>query len=180
MERNIFSSVLEEELSHASKDADLVTVVSCAFNKAGLEYAKTLPVWMRCNILARQLEGKTDDEIDWEKINEILSYQNKDLDFNDFDKVSSIDQFEEVRLRAISAEVPEFNEPYFRKTCKICGKTFTLTRGEINFFQKKHLDIPVRCHSCRKDITKPNIVPKTEETVLKTQMQIALEKAGIC
>ena len=180
MERNVFSSVLEEELAKASADADLVTVVSGAFRKAGLEYAKTLPIWMRCNILARQLEGLSNEEINWDMVNEILSYQNKRLDFNDFEKVSSLEEFDKVRFRAITAEVPEFNEPYYRKVCKTCGETFTLTRGELNYFQKKNLHIPGRCYACRKDITKPKIVPKTEEIVLKTQMQIALEKAGVC
>lgn len=180
MERNVFSSVLKEELAKGSTNVDPVTVVSNAFREASLEYAKTLPVWMRCNILARQLEGLSNEKINWNMVNEVLSYQNERLDFNDFEKVSSLEEFEEVRSHAISAEVPEFNEPYYRKVCKTCGETFTLTRGEIDYFQKKNLCIPVRCYACRKDITKPKIVPKTEETVLKTQTQIALEKAGIC
>lgn len=180
MERNVFSSVLKEELAKGSTNVDPVTVVSNAFKEASLEYAKTLPVWMRCNILARQLEGLSNEKINWNMVNEVLSYQNERLDFNDFEKVSSLEEFEEVRSHAISAEVPEFNEPYYRKVCKTCGETFTLTRGEIDYFQKKNLCIPVRCYACRKDITKPKIVPKTEETVLKTQTQIALEKAGIC
>lgn len=36
------------------------------------------------------------------------------------------------------------------KKCKQCGREFTLTDGEIEFFRSKGLNIPARCESCRK------------------------------
>lgn len=36
------------------------------------------------------------------------------------------------------------------KKCRQCGKEFTLTDGEIDFFKGKGLEIPNRCADCRK------------------------------
>ena len=183
MERN-FSDVLNEEIANAGEGTDSVTIVSNALANFSIECVKEMPVWMRCNYLARQMQGLKDEQINWDKINEILAYQNEDLDFNDFEPVHSIEEFENVRSCAITAEVPEFNEPYYRKTCKACGDKFTLTKGELIFFKKKGLKIPGKCYYCRKNIEKPKQVTvekEPEEVVVeKTQMQIALEKAGLC
>lgn len=35
------------------------------------------------------------------------------------------------------------------KKCKDCGKEFTLTDGEIEFYRSKGFDLPNRCKSCR-------------------------------
>ena len=37
-----------------------------------------------------------------------------------------------------------------KRTCKQCGKDFTLTDSEVNFYKSKGLDIPKRCSECRK------------------------------
>lgn len=37
-----------------------------------------------------------------------------------------------------------------KKTCKQCGRDFTLTDSEVNFYKSKGLDIPKRCSECRK------------------------------
>lgn len=36
------------------------------------------------------------------------------------------------------------------KKCRQCGKEFTLTDGEIDFFKSKGLELPNRCADCRK------------------------------
>lgn len=36
------------------------------------------------------------------------------------------------------------------KKCRQCGKEFTLTDGEIDFFKGKGLELPSRCADCRK------------------------------
>jgi hypothetical protein len=36
-----------------------------------------------------------------------------------------------------------------KRTCKECGKEFTLSDGEIRFYQDKHLSLPKRCKECR-------------------------------
>ena len=35
-------------------------------------------------------------------------------------------------------------------TCKDCGKEFTFTEGEQQFYQEKGFSNPVRCAECRK------------------------------
>lgn len=35
------------------------------------------------------------------------------------------------------------------RTCKECGKEFTITGGEIRFYKSKHLQFPRRCKECR-------------------------------
>lgn len=35
------------------------------------------------------------------------------------------------------------------RTCVQCGKTFSLSESEINFYKSKNLDLPKRCKSCR-------------------------------
>ncbi len=36
------------------------------------------------------------------------------------------------------------------RTCKQCGKKFTLTDSEIQFYKSKDLELPKRCSDCRK------------------------------
>lgn len=36
-----------------------------------------------------------------------------------------------------------------QRTCKQCGKTFTLTQSELDFYQNKNLSVPKRCKECR-------------------------------
>ena len=37
-----------------------------------------------------------------------------------------------------------------KRTCKQCGKDFTLTDSEVNFYKSKDLELPKRCSDCRK------------------------------
>lgn len=36
-----------------------------------------------------------------------------------------------------------------KRTCKECGKEFTLSDGELRFYQDKYLSLPKRCKECR-------------------------------
>lgn len=36
------------------------------------------------------------------------------------------------------------------KSCRSCGRSFSITHGEIEFFNKKGYDLPTRCPNCRK------------------------------
>lgn len=38
-----------------------------------------------------------------------------------------------------------------KKICKQCGREFEITQEEIEFYNRKNLDIPKRCKSCRKE-----------------------------
>ena len=37
--------------------------------------------------------------------------------------------------------------------CVDCGKTFTLTNSQYDFYKKRGLDVPKRCDTCRKNKT---------------------------
>lgn len=177
---DVFEKVMHEELSKI-EDSDSAQAVSDAMSKAGFEFVKTFPVWMRCNYLLNQLTKISEKDINWDRVNEVLQAQNKELDYNCFDEISSLQELVQLRENANIAEVPEFNQPYFRKKCKMCDDEFTLTRREINYFLDKGLKVPNRCYCCRKNIKTPRIsMPvHTEDLPTKTAMQIAMEKAGI-
>ena len=150
---------------------------------------KGMPVWMKCNFLLNAINQKEEvtidelnQQIDWVKINELLKDSTLDIDYNIFDRISSIEDLEELRVNSTIASVPEMNQPYYIKVCKICGDEFTLTKGEVDWFEKKDLQLPCKCYYCRKKIQKPITqvkVEEKEEEPMKTAMQLALEKAGI-
>lgn len=174
-----FKKIMDEE-----SNLDAIQRFQKASKEAGNALVKSMPVWMRCNYLLNMIDRipeESRDKIDWGYINEVLRAQNENFDFNIFDDVKSIEDLFDVKMRSTTAEIPEFNEPYFKKTCKCCKEEFTLTRGEINSYLKKSLKVPAKCYYCRKNIKKPIPVAKTqvEEQPIKTAMQIAMEKAGI-
>ena len=45
--------------------------------------------------------------------------------------------------------LPAIPAPTAPRICKDCGKTFALTAGEVDFFTKKGLELPLRCPACR-------------------------------
>ena len=184
-------SKIQDEIT--TEDRKTIKNVMKRLNEHAYEYAKnTFPVWMKCNVILNSIpfkqlqeEGKTLDDIssmiDWDKINTFLKYPSVQYDYNIFDEISSIDELEEVREGAIEASIIE-DMPYHKKTCKQCGEDFTLSMGQINWFNKKGLKMPCRCEFCRKGIERPKpvkIVAKTVEEPVKTSMQIAMEKAGL-
>ena len=180
---DVFEKTMEEELAKAKDSLDPVAAVSGAMGKASLEFVKTFPIWMRCNVLLNWLANIPDEDIDWDTVNECLRAQGDDLDYNIFDRIESKSALLDLRGDATAAEVPELNLPYFKKTCKCCKNDFTLTRKEINFFLKKGLKVPGKCYDCRKGIKKPTSKVETTvnvDTPAKTAMQIAMEKAGLC
>ena len=48
------------------------------------------------------------------------------------------------------------------KKCRQCGKEFTLTDGEIDFFKGKGLELPSRCADCRKKNKTARNVPAAD------------------
>ncbi len=149
---------------------------------------RNMPMWMRLNYFANTIGNSSDDNINWEKVNKFLML---DIDktkpyYNMCGKIKNVKQLREAAMDAKMAFVPEFNLPFYHRKCTQCGEDFSLTVGEIKYFEKKGLKVPCRCHYCRKGIERTTgnpIVPKQqkqEEEPVKTAMQIAMEKAGIC
>ena len=175
-----FSETFKKVFDETSGDG--LTKFNAANKEATISLVKSWPVWMRCNFLLNSIsDTKNQSDVNWTFINEVLNFQNDNYDFNLFEKVESIEDLKCVRDDAIVSETPEFNLPYFKKKCKQCGDNFILTRGEIDYFLDKKLNVPNRCKCCRKGIKKEK--PKAMENINisseKTAMQLAFEKAGI-
>lgn len=58
-----------------------------------------------------------------------------------------------------------------QRTCKQCGKDFTITQNEIRFYKSKHLNLPRRCEECRKK-NKGNQGLKEVQTVGEKQVNV--------
>lgn len=56
-----------------------------------------------------------------------------------------------AEMDARVAEKKRKNEAAMTLKCKDCGKEFTITVGEKEFYESKSLFLPVRCSSCRKN-----------------------------
>lgn len=82
--------------------------------------------------------------------------------------------------------VPEI----MQRTCKQCGKEFTITQNEIRFYKSKHLNLPRRCEECRKKNKgdqgikevqtvgekKVNVMPQEENLLERSDVHIAPTK----
>ncbi len=61
------------------------------------------------------------------------------------------------------------------KECKQCGKQFTISDSEINFYKSRNLSIPKRCKECRRSNKKGNdgyYVDNVDERIEKTVNRI--------
>ena len=131
-------------------------------------------IWMRCNFILNSTQNYKDEEINWEKVNEILHSKSDILyDYNIFSEITSREELLLLRENAICASLGY--GPFHKKKCKACGNDFYLNFGEIEFFQNKGLKMPCRCIYCRKGIERPKpittITPKVEsEEPVKTAM----------
>lgn len=93
--------------------------------------------------------GATEENIDWEKVNDILLCNINQYDFNIIDPVYSLADLCDIQDRLNSASLlPRL--PWRRCKCKECKKLFYMSIGEVEFYEKKKLDTPKRCPGCRK------------------------------
>lgn len=63
----------------------------------------------------------------------------------------SIDIVMKLFFAEMNARDAEKSEAAMTLKCKDCGKEFTITVGEKEFYESKGLFLPVRCSSCRKN-----------------------------
>ena len=117
-----------------------------------LRVLATLPMWMRFNYIGNKINkllqsGHTEDEIDFDKVNYLLSNNRDEYDFNDYDKIKTVDQFWDARELCIEGQI--LNGPWQLRVCKDCGKKFTMRFSEVEFYCKKELHLPKRCPECR-------------------------------
>ena len=171
------------------ENKELKTIRS--FRAVEEETLKKMPLWMKCNYVLNKIYstferiGKEDESIiSWEKINSILKNSNDKYQYNLFGFISSISELKDLRMDVLSAELLESGLPYYKSVCKTCKNEFTLSKRELLYFLNRDLKVPCRCYYCRKGIERPVPVvslPQKEENeeAVKTEMQIAMEKARI-
>lgn len=198
---NLVEDKTETDISSAISDVEELNSkkTSCAtgheecfqavhklFEEATENAMLKMPMWMRLNYFANTV-GQTDGkDVNWEKVNRflMLGIDKKKPYYNICGKIRNVKQLKQAAVDARLAAMPDFGMPFYRRKCKQCGDMFELTLGEIESYERKGLHIPGRCRYCRKGIDKhtgEHIIPKKiEEEPVKTEMQIALEKAGIC
>lgn len=102
-------------------------------------------------IILRSLRnsGATEEDIDWEKVNDILLCNINQYDFNIIDPVKSLADLNDIQDRIDSASLIA-GLPWRRCKCKECKKLFYMCEQEVEFYKNKKLDTPKRCPACRK------------------------------
>lgn len=180
-----YSNMQKQKVINAAKK-----ILSEASQKA----LEELPIWMKCNIILKDLRDhfiETNEDLDENQlkwINKILKHPckyNNEFDFNIFDEIHNLDELKELQDASNAAEYDI--GPKRKEICKKCGNAFYLTKGELDWYFSRNLNVPKKCQYCRKGIERPvmiypeneNFYESIEEEPVKTEMQIALEKAGM-
>lgn len=122
------------------------------FHQIEVETLQKMPLWMRLNFFANKLgtainDGHTDDEINWNYINEMCTKGLSEFDYNMYKPVTTFEEFREQRLDVICAS--EGIMPWHQHKCKDCGEIFYMQHNEVVFYQDKQLSLPKRCKKCR-------------------------------
>lgn len=52
------------------------------------------------------------------------------------------------------------------ETCRDCGKNFAITAGEVTFYTKRGMNLPVRCGECREKRKAAELVRKARNTIV--------------
>ena len=115
-------------------------------------FLRTKPLWERLNLLVNKVgtalsQGHTGADINWGKINNYLTDNVGEYDYNCFDVVKCPEELAEVRANCIGASCGL--GAWQKHTCKDCGKPFYMTFSEVEFFKNKELHVPKRCKKCR-------------------------------
>ena len=113
----------------------------------------TFPMWMRFNYLLNTInkaitDGYTEADIDWDKVNELLTTNRNEYDFKFFKRIETIEQLVWTRADCMAASL-DSDGIWQEHTCKDCGKPFTMSYNEVKFYEGKELHIPKRCKACR-------------------------------
>lgn len=114
----------------------------------------TLPMWMRFNFICNSINqaltnGLTEADIDWDKVNELLTTNRSEYDFNCFNRIETIAQLVWTRAECVAASMDSECGIWQEHTCKDCGNTFIMGYNEVKFYEEKGLHIPKRCKACR-------------------------------
>lgn len=83
--------------------------------------------------------------VDWNEISELLFQDSDSHGFNYITSIKSHKDFLELYELVKQGD----KMPWHKITCKSCGKTFVLTKGNYEFFTQEHMYLPTHCGKCR-------------------------------
>lgn len=114
----------------------------------------SFPMWMRFNYLCNTInqvlqQGNSEADINWDKVNEILTTNRSEYDFNHFKRIETVEQLVWVRGECLAASMDMEYGIWQSHTCKDCGNPFMMNYREVKFYEENKLHIPKRCKSCR-------------------------------
>jgi hypothetical protein len=114
----------------------------------------SFPMWMRFNYLCNTInnvlqQGNSEDNINWDKVNEILTNNRSEYDFNHFKRIETVEQLVWVRGECLAASMDMECGIWQSHMCKDCGNPFMMNYREVKFYEEHQLHIPKRCKSCR-------------------------------
>lgn len=120
--------------------------------KATRESLKCLPLVFRLNYLMNSFIGKenenADELIDWDLVNEIITTNIEEFDYQFGRKVNS---YEELKNLRIEVDLAYSDLQHWRASkCKDCHEDFNMNFGEVLYFVEKGMKLPKRCPACRK------------------------------
>lgn len=172
--KNIFNTEMQ------NKEVEPIQRVSNAIKAMSKAMIVDEPIETRLNYITNGMSGIEDKDVDWKAVNELLTTNVSKYDFNIIEDAVSIRGIYDVRANNIAASLGL--GAWQKHRCRECGEDFYMSKGEVDFFEKKSFDLPKRCKCCRSGEKKLKATTiYTDETKLKEKstMQIAMEKAGI-
>lgn len=126
--------------------------VSEMMREIQIDALKKLPLWLRMNWFGSQMakaleDGYKNEDFNWDFINEMCVKDLDQFDYNMYEPVQTVEEFENQRFNVIAAS--EGIGHWHKHKCKDCGKEFYMDYSEVHFFEKKELSLPKRCKECR-------------------------------
>lgn len=136
----------------ANKEVEPINAFRLANAKATRESLKCLPIMFRLNYLMNSFVGKenenADELIDWNLVNEIITTNIDEFDYQFTRKVNSYEELKDLRIEVELAYADL--QPWRTSKCKDCHEDFHMHFGEVLYFGEKGMKLPKRCPACRK------------------------------
>ena len=127
--------------------------ISILLKQVEEETLNKMPLWMKMNYFVNKIvqafnRGAKNEDIKWDYINEKCSKNLDIFDYNMYENVYTLKDFEEQRFNIICAT--EGMSTWHKHKCKNCESNFYMCYKEVQFFKDKGLSLPKRCPECRK------------------------------
>lgn len=150
---NNFKNTFRAEYDRLSKNGtEPLEAFRLANAKAAKEALKELPVIMRLNFMLNTFCSEnstaTDEIINWKDINENITVNISEYDYQFIREVNSLEELKQLRLD-IELAMSDL-QPWKTVKCKDCDSEFSMNFGEVYYFLSKDMKLPKRCPACRK------------------------------